>query len=237
MVKSFTGGEQQKLRNRSCGAFAYFLLFRRDAPEFGLLADGGEATVDAVLLHQLIVRARLFNAVILHHEDLVGISNGCQAMGDRDDRLAARQLGDRLLNGVLVFGVDARRHLVEDDNGRIFQDRACDGDALLFAAGERAAAIADDGVIAVRQRHDEVVAARLFRRRDHLVLRRVGLAEEDVCADRVVEEVDVLEHHRDVREQTVAGKFAQVVSADGDAAALRIVKAREQTANGRLAAA
>ena len=120
MVKSFTGGEQQKLRNRSCGAFAYFLLFRRDAPELGLLADGGEATVDAVLLHQLIVRAKLFNAAILHHEDLVGISNGCQAMSDRDDRLAARQLGDRLLDGVLVFGVDARRRLVKDDNGRVF---------------------------------------------------------------------------------------------------------------------
>ena len=81
------------------------------------------------------------------------------------------------------------------------------------------------------------MAARLFRCRDHLVLRRVGLAEEDVRADRVVEEVDVLEHHRDVREQTVAGKFAQVVSADRNAAALRVVKAREQTANGRLAAA
>ena len=81
------------------------------------------------------------------------------------------------------------------------------------------------------------MAARLFRRRNHLVLRRVGLAEENVCADRVVKEVDVLEHHRDVRKQTVAGKFAQVVSANGDAAALRIVKAREQTANGRLAAA
>mgnify|MGYP004698961111 CR=1 FL=1 len=97
--------------------------------------------------------------------------------------------------------------------------------------------LADDGVIAVRQRHDEIVAARLFRRRNHLVLRRVGLAEEDVCADRVVEEVDALEHHRDVRKQTVAGKFAQVVSADRNAATLRVVKAREQAANGRLAAA
>ena len=237
MVKSFTGGEQQKLRNRSGGAIAYFLLFRRDAPELGLLADGGEAAVDAVLLHQLVMRAGLRDASVLHHKDPVGTADRRQAVGDRDDRLAARQLGDRLLDGVLVFGVDARRHLVEDDNGRIFQDRACDGDALLFAAGERAAAIADDGVIAVRQRHDEIVAARLFRRRDHLVLRRVGLAEEDVCTDRVVEEVDVLEDHRDVREQTVAGKFAQVVSADEDTPALRVVKAREQTANGRLAAA
>ena len=120
MVKSSTGGEQQKLRNRSCGAFAYFLLFRRDAPELGLLADGGEAAVDAVLLHQLIVRAGLRDAAILHHKDLVGISNGCQAMGDGDDRLAARQLGDRLLDEVLVFGVDARRRLVKDDNGRVF---------------------------------------------------------------------------------------------------------------------
>ena len=41
-------------------------------------------------------------------------------MGDGDDRLAARQLGDCLLDEVLVFGVDARRRLVKDDNGRVF---------------------------------------------------------------------------------------------------------------------
>jgi len=66
------------------------------------------------------VRAGLRDAAILHHKDLVGISNGCQAMGDGDDRLAARQLGDCLLDEVLVFGVDARRRLVKDDNGRVF---------------------------------------------------------------------------------------------------------------------
>ena len=31
-----------------------------------------------------------------------------------------QELYDRLLDEVLVFGVDARRRLVKDDNGRVF---------------------------------------------------------------------------------------------------------------------
>ena len=134
MVKSSTGGEQQKLRNRSCGAFAYFLLFRRDAPELGLLADGGEAAVDAVLLHQLIVRAGLRDAAILHHKDLGGISNGCQAMGDGDDRLALCKLGYCRLDKMLVFGVDGSGGFVKDYDRSMLEDSSCDGYSLLFAA-------------------------------------------------------------------------------------------------------
>ena len=98
-------------------------------------------------------------------------------MGNRDDRLAARKLRNGLLDEVLVFGVDARGRLIEDDNGCVFENRPRDGDPLLFAARERAAAFADDGVKAIGKRHDEIVAPGLFGRIDHLVLRRVWLTK------------------------------------------------------------
>ena len=139
MVKSSIGGEQQKLRNRSCGAFAYFLLFRRDAPELGLLADGGEAAVDAVLLHQLVMRAGLRDATVLHHKDPVGTADRRQAVGDRDDRLAARQLGDGLLDEVLVLRADARGGLVENDDGRVFENGAGELAQIVPADADRAA--------------------------------------------------------------------------------------------------
>ena len=52
-------------------------------------------------------------------------------MGDRDDRLAARKLRNGLLDEVLVFGVDARGRLIEDDNGCVLEDGLRDGRALI----------------------------------------------------------------------------------------------------------
>ena len=77
------------------------------------------------------MRAALGNFSIFHNENLVGLLDGSQPVGDRDDRLAARELGDGLLDEVLVFGVDARGCLVEDDNGCVFENRPRDGRALI----------------------------------------------------------------------------------------------------------
>ena len=44
---------------------------------------------------------------------------------------AVRELGDGLLDEVLVFGVDAHGCLVEDDNGCVFENRPRDGRALI----------------------------------------------------------------------------------------------------------
>ena len=138
---------------------------------------------------------------------------------------------------MLILRVDAGGGLVQNDDGGVFQNGAGDGDALLLTAGEGAAALTHHGVIAVGQRHDEIVAAGLFGGLDHLRLGGVGLAEEDVGPDSVVEQVHVLEHHGDVAEQAVTGELLQAVAAHGDVAGLGIVEPGQQTANGRLAAA
>ncbi len=92
------------------------------------------------------------------------------------------QAVERLLHGALGLGVERARRLVEDEHRRVAQDRAGDRDALLLAAGEAVAALADDGVVAVGQRRDEVVDLRGARGRLELLVGRVGPGEAQVLA-------------------------------------------------------
>lgn len=65
--------------------------------------DFGEAAIRAVLPHQLVVRAGLYDAPVVHHENLIGMADRRQPVGNGDDRLAARQRFNRLLNQVPRF--------------------------------------------------------------------------------------------------------------------------------------
>lgn len=112
-----------------------------------------------------------------------------------------------LLNEMLVFGIDACGRFIENDDRRIFQNRTGNRNALLFTARKRAAALADNRIVAVRKIHDEIVAARLFGGFDHFFFGGVRLSEADIGTDGVVEEIDVLKHHRYIGKQTVAGEF------------------------------
>ena len=73
--------KQGDLRGRRFPCFSLDLkLFGSDAPAFSLLADGGEAPVQAVLLHELGVRAVLGDPAVCHDEDLVGVLDGREAV-------------------------------------------------------------------------------------------------------------------------------------------------------------
>ena len=85
-------------------------------PALGLLPNGGEAPVYAVLCDQLLMRAAFGNAAVIHHQDLVSVPDGGQTVGNGDDGLAVGQLRDRLLDEMLVLRVDAGGGLVQNDN-------------------------------------------------------------------------------------------------------------------------
>ena len=57
----------------------------------------------------------------------------------------------RLLHVALGFGIERRGRLVEQDDRRILDQRARDGDALALAAGELQAVLADRRVVAGRE--------------------------------------------------------------------------------------
>ena len=71
-----------------------------------------------------------------HHKDLIGVADGVQPVGDDQQGLALAQLADRLLNIALVVCVYAGGGLVQDDDGRVLQDAAGNGNSLFLSAGE-----------------------------------------------------------------------------------------------------
>lgn len=92
------------------------------------------------------------------------------------------------------------------------------GNALALAAGKRAACLADDGIKAVRQCHDKVVAPRLLCGGLHLLHGGVGLAKADIVGDGVGEQIDPLKHKGEIADQTVVAVFPHIPPAETYAA-------------------
>ena len=97
-------------------------------------------------------------------------------MSDNDRGAVAQGFLQRGLYEGLVLGVEVARGFVEDDDRRVLQEHAGDGETLLLAAGEAVAALAHDRGVAVGQRRDEIVDARRPARGDELGIRPSGRA-------------------------------------------------------------
>src|SRR5262249_34659694 len=96
--------------------------------------------VAATGLDQRLMRAVLDQAAGIEGDDAVGGAHGGEPM--RDDQHGA-PLGDALhivLDDALALIVERARRLVEDQDARIADERARDGDALPLAAREQGAA-------------------------------------------------------------------------------------------------
>ena len=102
---------------------------------FRLGAELRKAAVEPILPDEVRVRTAVRDPAVVHDEDLIGALDRGEAVGNGEDGLAARQRGERLLDEVLVFRVDAGRCLVQKDDGGVFQDRAGGGGGLFCEAG------------------------------------------------------------------------------------------------------
>ena len=141
----------------------------------------------------------------------------------------------RLLDQQLGLSIHRRGRLVQDEHGSVLEHGAGDGEALLLPTGELDAPLTDEGIVAVRQRLDELVGVGHPGRLDHLLLGGVRPAEEDVLAHGAVEEEDVLQHDAHLLAQAGEVDVAQVAPVEGDAPLADVVEARDQAGQGRLA--
>ena len=179
----------------------------------------------------------LGDAAALHRHDHVGVLDGRKPVRDHEHRAPARQAGERRLHRALALVVQRARRLVEDDDRRVLEEHARDGDALFLPARQARAVLADRRVVAHRQRAHELVDVGLLGRGDDLVERGVGAAVGDVLADGAVEQVHVLLHQADAAPQARAGHVAHVDAVDAHRPRAHVVEARDERAGRRLAAA
>jgi hypothetical protein len=94
------------------------------------------------------VRPALDDAAVGHDDDQVGVPDRRQPMRDDDARAVRHEALERLLDEPLRFGVERGRRLVEDQDRRVPENRAGDGDPLALTAGEPHAQVADRRIVA-----------------------------------------------------------------------------------------
>ena len=121
----------------------------------------------------------------------------------------------------------------KQDRG-ILEERAGDGDALLLAAGEHHAALADDGVVASGKLGDEVVDQRGAGGGFDLGLRRAGAAEADVLGDGAGEHHRLLLDIGKARAEVGGVEVADVDAVDEDGAGVDVVEALDEAEDGGL---
>ena len=157
--------------------------------------------------------ALLNDLTVIDNKNLVGMAHGFQPVGNHNDRLAVGQFCNGLHQLLFVFRVNIGCGFVQNDDGCVLHDGARNGNSLTFAARKRSTAFADDGVKAVRQCHDKVVAAGFFRGGLHLLHGGVGLAKADIVGYGVGEQIDPLKHKGEIADQTVVAVFPHIPSA------------------------
>ena len=119
-------------------------------------------------------------------------------MGDDDGRAAGAKLAQRVDHRRLRHRVEGGRRLVEEEDGRVLEQRPRDADALALAPGERRAVLGDVRPVPARQAGHEVVDVGGARRRLDLLVAGVQPSVADVVGDGAAEEDGLLRHQRDL---------------------------------------
>src|SRR5439155_6795048 len=127
--------------------------------------------------------------------------------------------------------------LVEDEDPRVGEERAREGHALALAEREARAALAELRLVAVLEAEDELVCADRLRGADDLLRARARLAEGDVLGHGAGEEKAFLRHDPELVAQRLLRHVVEVVAIDREPAARRLVEAREELRERRLAGA
>ena len=109
------------------------------------------------LLHQLGVGADLFDPPLMHHDNLVGGQDRREPVCDRDHGSALGESFKRLLNLFFRFGIERRGGFIKEENRRILEQRASDGETLLLSTREQGTFVTDKGVVALRLGNDKLV--------------------------------------------------------------------------------
>ena len=177
------------------------------------------------------------DGAVLDEDDLVGVGHGDQVVGDDHRGAAVHEAAQRLEDAAGRFGVEAGGGLVEEQDGRVADHGAGDGDALALPAGEHAAALADAGVVAVGQAQDEVVGVGGRGGGGDVLVGGVGAAPADVVGDGAVEDECLLEDGGDVAPQVGECEVAQVDVVEGDRPGVGVVGAQQQLGERGLARA
>ena len=170
------------------------------------------------------MRAILDHPALVDGDDAVALADGREAMRNDDDGAPPHDLAHIFLDDAFALVIEGTGRLVKNENARIGDQGAGDGDALALPAREACAALADHRVVAVGQFQDEVMGTRQFRGRDDLIDRSPRIGQGNVLTDAAVEQHIVLQNDTDLPPEPAYIDHGEINPVDQDAARLPHVK-------------
>jgi hypothetical protein len=198
---------------------------------------GQQRAIALTVAHQVVVAALLDDPATVQHDHPVGQVQRRDAMGDEHRGAIGQYRAQPVVDRGLGARVDRTGRVVQHEYPGVGQDRASQRDALALPAGQGQTTLADDRVVTLRQRGDELVCLRDLRRLLDLLVGGVRAAVGDIGADRVGEQEALLERDADSPPQRVQGHRPRVVPVDQHLAELGVAEPRDQRGDRRLAAA
>jgi hypothetical protein len=162
---------------------------------------------------------------------------GVQAVGDRDDRAAVEDGGQRAFEATGGPRVQERGRLVQHQRVRVGQDEPGQRELLRLRGRERVAAGPDHRVEALGEQVHPLERVDGGERVAEALVGGVRAREPEVLCERADEDVLLLGHERDLLAQRVERQVDEPDAADVDATHARRVDAGEQPAERRLAGA
>ncbi len=138
--------------------------------------------------------ALLDNAASLHHQNAVGLQHSSKPMRDHQRRASGHHVVERALHLRLMLRVEGRRRLVKQEDRRILEDRARDGEPLPLPAGQSHATLPEPGLVTRDELTDKPVRRRPPRGGLDRGLADVSAPIGDVLGNRRAEDRSLLRH-------------------------------------------
>ena len=179
--------------------------------------------------------AALDDLSTVEDHDLIEFADGVDSTRDDDDGSSGENPPELRLDAALGLRVDRGERVVEDEDAGIEGERAGECGALALPPGEHHAALADEGVVALRQVCDVARQLCSLRGAPDVLAGRVGRqAVGDVRVDRQRKEEGVLRNHGDRLPQPWQRDLIHVDPVDEDLRVPDLVNPRDHRGEGRL---
>ncbi len=175
---------------------------------------------------------------IVDHQHHVRIADGAQPVGDDKTGAPFKQRGQGFLDQAFGAGVHAGSGLIQDQDARVGQGCPGDREQLALSLAEAGAALAQDGLIFLRQALDECIGVGQFCRSITLLRRGASGLPKRIFSITVVlkRKVSCSTMPSCLRRDSAVHR-PDVDPVDQDFAAGDIVKAGQQVDDGGLACA
>ena len=174
------------------------------------------------------MRAALDDSPIAQHHDLIGVLHGRDAVGNQHRRPLPQDRIQAAQDSLFGSRIHAGKGIVQDQNFGIADHGAGDGRALLLAAGERDAALADHGVEFGGELIDFSGDAGDLGGIVNLLVGGVIDAEGEVFAQGLAEQESVLRHVTHRPPQRFERPFPNRTAIDQQRSRRRVPEPRDQ---------